>query len=161
MDNLMDLFHDQLKDIYDAEHQLMNALPRMESAASSDELRTAFRQHLDTTKQQASRLEDVFHKMGLEPQRKTCKGMQGLIAEGEEIIQEKDRSDPQTIDAALISAAQRVEHYEMAAYGTVRDFAEKLGKPELKDIIQRTLDEEGKTDHRLTEIAQKINPKAT
>lgn len=157
MMSLQDLFLHELSDLYDAEHQLVKAMPKLQKAASTQRLQQAFERHLEQTKQQIQKLDTVFEQLGQQPEKKPCKGMQGLIQEGEEVL--KLKGDPATKDAALIAAAQRVEHYEMAAYGTVRDYADKLGLSDVKDLLQQTLDEEGDTDHDLTDLAQSINPR--
>ena len=152
MNTLQDLFVDQLRDIYSAEEQIVAALPRMERAASDEQLKAAFRAHLEQTQMHKRRLERIFADLSMTPGGKHCKGMEGLIKEGEEVIQEM--ADPQVKDAALITAAQRVEHYEMAAYGTVRTFANELGFGNIKSTLQETLDEEGATDKKLTALAE-------
>jgi ferritin-like metal-binding protein YciE len=153
-----DLLVDEIKDLYDAEHQLTKALPKMAKAATSSELKTAFESHLKQTEGHIKRLEQVFEGLGKKPTRKTCAAMKGLVEEGSEIIEEE--MDPEVKDAALIGAAQRVEHYEMAGYGTVRTFAHLLGHHDLEAILQSTLEEEGAADHKLTAIASKLNVKA-
>lgn len=158
-DSLECLFIDQLQDIYDAEQRLTNALPKMAEAASDAQLRGAFRHHLTETRNQVERLEKVFEKLGKKAESKTCEAMKGLIAEGEEMINAK--GDERVRDAALIAAAQRVEHYEIAAYGTVRNLAQRLGHDEIASLLQETLEEEGAADHKLTEIAEaSVNPQA-
>jgi len=149
--NLNELFVHELKDLYDAEHQLVEALPKMAEAASNPELTEAFENHLVQTRSHVTRLEAVFRTCGEEPERETCKGMKGLIAEGEKAIKEID--DPDTRDAALISAAQRVEHYEIAAYGTVVTLADQLGLDDAKELLGQTLGEEENADKLLTKIA--------
>lgn len=157
--SLEDLFKDQLQDIHDAEHRLTEALPKMAEAADSPQLATAFREHLQETERQIERLERVFEIIGDKPKRKTCEAMKGLVSEGDEIISAKGNADVR--DAALIAAAQRVEHYEMAAYGTLRTLASRLGHVEARELLQATLDEEGATDHKLTDIAERaVNPEA-
>lgn len=159
LQNLNDLLLDHLKDIYDAEHQITKALPKMAKAASSPQLKTAFEKHLSETENQIRRLEQVFETMGKKATRKTCKGMKGLIEEGEEILKEDAADDVR--DAGLIAAAQKVEHYEIASYGTVRAYAEMLGMNEAADLLQKTLDEEGNTDKKLTQLAEsRVNVKA-
>lgn len=159
MDDLQDLFHDELKDTYDAEHQILKALPKMAKAANSTKLKNAFEKHLKQTEEHVSRLEQVFEIIGKKPSRKSCKGMKGLIEEGEEMMKEK--ADPDVKDAALIASAQRVEHYEMAAYGCLRTYAQHLDMANAKKILQTTLDEEGQTDQLLTQMAESdINLKA-
>jgi len=158
--NLNDLFVQQLEDLYDAEKRLTDALPKMAQAAHSPELKSAFQQHHRQTQTHVARLERVFGMIGKEPKRETCPAMKGLITEGEEMISAK--GDDAVKDAALIAAAQRVEHYEMAGYGTVRNFAQHLGLSEAARTLQQTLDEEGETDKLLTRLAESgINSMAT
>ena len=160
MQTLHDLFIEQLKDMNSAERQLVAALPKMAQRASSPELRQAFEQHLDVTKSQVDRLAQVFEMMGTTQGRKKCKGMEGLIAEGEELIMEEGMA-PAVKDAGLIAAAQKVEHYEIASYGTLRTYAQMMGHKEAGQVIQQILDEEGRTDKLLTQIAEKsVNIKA-
>lgn len=156
--NLSDLLINELQDLYSAETQLLKALPKMARAASHEELQTGFREHLEQTKEHVARIERVMEILGGSPEGKTCKAMQGLIAEGEEVIQED--AEPAVRDAALIVAAQKVEHYEIAGYGSVRTIAELLAHDEVTEILQQTLDEEGETDKRLTELAETINEDA-
>lgn len=156
---LQDLFVDEVKDVYDAEHQLTKALPKMAKAASSPDLKAAFEEHLQQTEGHITRLESVFETLRLKPTRKTCKAMKGLVEEGSEMIEED--GDEAVKDAALIGAAQRVEHYEIAAYGTIRTFAENLGYNDAVDLLQQTLEEEKQTDENLTELASNINFEAT
>ena len=153
-----DLLVDEIKDLYDAEHQLTKALPKMAKAATSPDLKSAFESHLKQTEGHIKRLEQVFEGLGKKPTRKTCAAMKGLVEEGSEVIEEE--MDAEVKDAALIGAAQRVEHYEMAGYGTVRTFAHLLGHHDLEAILQETLDEEGAADEKLTSIASKLNVKA-
>ena len=151
--NSMDkLFEHELEDLLSAEQQLVEALPLMAEAASDTALKNAFKNHLKETKTHVTRLERAFKKLGKEPKAITCKGMQGLIKEGEEIM--KDATDPVVKDAGLIGAAQRVEHYEIAAYGTARSHAQALGHVELVDLLQTTLDEEGDANKLLTQLAE-------
>jgi len=155
MDNeLHKLFLEELADIYSAENQLTKALPKMAKAAESEELREAFEEHLQQTEEQISRLDQVFESLGEKMQRKTCKAMQGLIEEGTEVIQEHKGSS--AIDAALIAAAQKVEHYEIATYGTLCTWADQMGHQEALDLLKETIDEEETTDERLTELAESI-----
>lgn len=151
--SLHDLYVDELKDLYNAENQLLKALPKMAKAASSDELRTAFEDHLEETRGQVRRLERIFKKLDTSPKGKKCKAMEGLVEEGKEVMEE---AEPPVLDAALIAAAQRVEHYEMAGYGCVRTFARLLGYDDAADLLQETLDEEGAADKKLTELAETI-----
>lgn len=152
MNRLSDLYVDQLKDLYSAEKQLVQALPKMAKAATSEELKAGFQQHLEETKTHVSRLEQIFAAIGSSPGRKKCAAMEGLIQEGQEAIELQ--GDPVVRDAALIAAAQRVEHYEIAAYGTVRTFANHLGFNDQSSLLQMTLDEEGTTDKKLTALAE-------
>lgn len=157
--SLDDLFLEQLQDIYDAEQRLVDALPKMAEAASSPQLQQAFRSHLQETERQVQRLERVFEIAGHEPKAKTCAAMKGLIAEGDEAI--KATGNPDVKDVALICAAQRVEHYEIAAYGCLRTLANRMNSEEAAELLQQTLDEEGKADKMLTQIAESsVNPQA-
>jgi ferritin-like metal-binding protein YciE len=155
---LKELYIDELKDLYSAENQLVKALPKMAKAASSDELRQGFEQHLEQTKGHVQRLEKIFEALGESPKGKTCKGMQGLIEEGSEATEEDYEGS--VMDAALIGAAQRVEHYEIAGYGTVRSLAETLGESNHVSLLEQTLEEEKETDEKLTELAEQINTQA-
>jgi ferritin-like metal-binding protein YciE len=142
----------QLKDLYNAETQLMTALPKMAAAAHSTELRQAFETHLEETRGQKARLEQVFRMLGQQPEGETCEAMQGLVTEGDEVIALE--GDPDVKDAALIASAQRVEHYEIAGYGCARSFALRIGRPDIASLLQETLDEEGNADKILTQIAE-------
>jgi ferritin-like metal-binding protein YciE len=155
---LMELYVEELRDIYDAENQLVKALPEMAKAATSEELRNGFEEHLEQTKEHVQRLEQIFGDLDEKAKGKKCKGMQGLVAEGKEVIGEDFEDDVK--DAALISAAQRVEHYEIAAYGTVRTYAELLGQESAVSLLEKTLQEEKATDQKLTELAEDINVEA-
>jgi ferritin-like metal-binding protein YciE len=160
--NLEQLLVDQLKDLYSAEKQLVKALPKMAKAASSEELKRSFEQHLEVTKTQADRIEEIFNNEGLEgsPRGKKCVGMEGLIKEAEEIMEEDMESD--VMDAGLIAAAQKVEHYEIASYGTARTYAQTLGHKDAARLLQKTLDEESQTNEKLTKLAEShINIQAT
>jgi ferritin-like metal-binding protein YciE len=152
------LYTDELKDLYNAENQLIKALPKMAKAASSDGLRQGFEKHLEQTKVHAQRLEKIFQAMGESPKGKTCKAMQGLVEEGAEVMEEDFEGS--VMDAALIGAAQRVEHYEIAAYGTVCAFAKELGEKEHVSLLTKTLQEEKETDQKLSELSQEINAQA-
>jgi len=159
LNTLKDLFVDELKDIYSAETQMLKALPKMAQAASTPELKQAFEFHLQQTEGHVQRLDQIFQKMGKDGKGKTCKAMQGLVAEGAEMIDEK--ANPSVKDAGLIAAAQRVEHYEIAAYGTARTYATQLGEREAADLLEHTLREEKQTDEKLTQVAMNVvNPKA-
>jgi len=153
-ESLKQLFHDQLRDLYDAETRITMALPKMEQAATNPQLKAAFQKHLGETQQQVQRLEQVFQSIGEAPTGKTCKAMQGLVAEGDETLTEYD--DPSVTDAALIAAAQRVEHYEIAGYGTVMAYAKILGDQNALGLLQQTLAEEKKTDESLTTLAESM-----
>jgi ferritin-like metal-binding protein YciE len=158
-DSLEDLFCDQLRDIYDAEQRLTRALPRMAEAAHNPELKRAFEAHHRQTEDQVKRIEEVFAMLGKKAEAKTCEAMKGLIEEGQEMVNAK--GDPDVRDAALIAAAQRVEHYEIAAYGSARTFARRIGNDRAADTLQQTLDEEAATDKKLTQIAeQTVNVRA-
>jgi ferritin-like metal-binding protein YciE len=157
-ESLKELYIEELKDIYNAENQLIKALPKMAKAATSEELRSGFEEHLEQTREHVERLDQIFNELGEKPTGKKCKGMEGLVAEGAEIMGE-DFED-EVMDAALISAAQRVEHYEIAAYGTVRTYAEILGEREAVQLLEKTLEEEKETDEKLTELASDINLQA-
>lgn len=159
LDSLNALLEKELKDIYSAEKQLVRALPKMAKRASSEELRSALEEHLEVTKGQVNRLEQVFEALGKPAKAKTCKAMQGLIEEATEIMEE-DAEDA-VMDAGIIAAAQKVEHYEIASYGTVRTWARLVGEEEAAELLQKTLDEEGETDKLLTELAEGfVNPEA-
>lgn len=152
MDSFDKLYVDQLRDMYNAEKQLTKALPKMAKAATSRELRTALEEHLEVTKRQVERLEEVFRGIGRPATGKTCKGMAGVIEEGQEILEED--FEPDVMDAGIIAAAQKVEHYEIATYGTLRTFAETKGDTKSARILQEILEEEKEADRRLTEIAE-------
>ncbi len=154
MDSLMELYIDELKDLYNAENQLVKALPKMAKKAAAPELKRAFQEHLEVTKTHVNRLDGIFKGLGEKPTGKTCKAMKGLVEEGKEVIEED--GDPSVLDAALIGAAQRVEHYEMAGYGVVRTFAMQLGENTAADLLQRTLNEEGEADKKLTSLAEEV-----
>ena len=156
--NLKELYIDELRDIYNAENQLVKALPKLAKASSSNELSEGFTEHLEQTKGHVQRLEQIFNTLGESPKGKKCAGMEGLIKEGSEIMEEDFEGS--VMDAALISAAQRVEHYEIAAYGTVRAFAETLGETEHISLLNATLEEEKETDQKLTELASQTNQDA-
>jgi ferritin-like metal-binding protein YciE len=155
IESLNDLFLDQLRDLYDAENQLIKALPKMAEAANSDELREGIEEHLEQTKGHAERIEEIFESLGEKAKAKKCKGMEGVIKEGSEVLDEDMNEDVR--DAAIIAAAQRVEHYEIAGYGTARTFANLLGEREAASLLEQTLDEEKETDAKLTELAEGIN----
>lgn len=159
MESLQDLYIDQLRDLYNAENQLVKALPKMAKASTSQDLQDAFAEHLEETKGHVERLEQIFEKLDAKAGGKICKAMKGLIEEGSEMMDED--AEPGVMDAGLIAAAQRVEHYEMAGYGCVRTFAKMLGDEEAARLLQETLNEEGEADKKLTKLAQTvINAKA-
>ena len=157
-DSLKQLYIDELKDLYSAETQMVKALPKLAKASSNAQLRQAFEEHLRQTSEQVSRLEEIFEMLGEKPTGKKCLGMEGLVKEGAETMQEKYTG--KVMDAALIGAAQRVEHYEIAGYGTVRALAELLGENDHISLIEETLNEEKEADEKLTELAQEINSQA-
>ena len=154
-----DLFIDQLRDLYHAEKQLVRALPRMAKAASSDQLKQAFQTHLEETKGQVERLEQVFEELSARTRGKRCEAMEGLIEEAKEIIEEVEA--PEVRDAGLIVAAQKVEHYEIASYGSAHAFAEGMGQDRVAQLLAETLEEEKKTDETLNKLAiSEVNKKA-
>jgi ferritin-like metal-binding protein YciE len=156
LDTLHDLFVHELKDLYSAETQITKALPKLVTVANSEELKQAFQDHLEVTEGHIQRLEDIFRDLQVTPRGKKCVGMEGLLEEGKELM--KEQAQDWVMDAGLIGAAQRVEHYEIAGYGTARDHAEKLGMYPAAQLLQQTLDEEGAADKKLTEIAaQSVN----
>jgi ferritin-like metal-binding protein YciE len=158
-ESLRQLYIDELKDLYSAETQMVKALPKMAKASSNAELRQGFEEHLRQTSEHVSRLEQIFEMLGEKPTGKKCLGMEGLIKEGSETMQESYADA--LMDAALIGAAQRVEHYEIAGYGTVRAFADLLGESEHVSLIEQTLQEEKQTDDKLTQLAERINSEAS
>lgn len=158
LDNLNKLYIEELRDLYSAENQLVSALPKMAKAATSTQLQRAFEQHLDQTKGHVARLEEIFKSLDTSPRGKKCKGMEGLIEEGEEHA--KEDGDDDTLDAALIASAQRVEHYEIAGYGTVQRYATLLGHDKDARVLQSILDEEYQADTLLNQIAETINVEA-
>ena len=143
-----------MRDLYNAENQLLKALPKMAKRATTPELKEAFESHLEETQTHVERLEEIFAKLGKKPSGKTCKAMKGLVEEGSEML--KEDGPDSVIDAGIIAAAQRVEHYEIAGYGVVRTFASLLGEDEAEDLLQSTLDEEGAADKKLTGIAESM-----
>ena len=154
MNPLDELLQDELKDLYSAESQIIKALPKMAKAASSPELRRAFERHLEETRRQVERLDMIGEELEMKMTGKKCKGMEGLIAEGRELMDEDLEED--ALDAGLIGAAQKVEHYEIAAYGTARTHAEMLGYRRIAKLLQQTLNEEGATDKKLTQLAESV-----
>jgi ferritin-like metal-binding protein YciE len=158
MESLQDLFVEELKDLYSAENQILKALPKMIKKATSKELKRGFENHLQQTRVHVERLEKIFGKLGKSPKGKKCKGMEGVIGDGKELMEED--AEPEVMDAGLIGAAQHVEHYEIAGYGCVRTYAELLGRDDFAKLLQKTLDEEKETDEKLTMLAQNINVEA-
>src|ERR1700737_1466520 len=152
---LRKLYVDELRDLYSAENQLIKALPKMAKATDSEELRSAFEEHIKQTQEHASRLERIFNEMQESPKGKKCRGMEGLIEEGSEMIEEDP--EPAELNAGLIAAAQRVEHYEIAGYGCVRTYASLLGEDSAVSLLEMTLAEEKETDEKLTELSEEIN----
>ncbi|MFO7323898.1 MAG: ferritin-like domain-containing protein [Chloroflexota bacterium] len=160
METLRDLLIEELQDAYDAEHQILDALPKMKQAAKSSQLQQAFDQHLAQTREHVSRLEEVFQMIDTPAKRKPCKAMQGIIKEGEEMM--KENADPDVRDAGLIASAQRVEHYEIAVYGTAMAYARQLGLDQVIPILSQTLNEEKQTDEMLSQLAEStINVRAS
>lgn len=159
--SMEDLFVEELRDLYSAENQILKALPKMVKAAESEELRSAFESHLEETQGHVERLEKIMTRIGAKTRGAKCKAMEGLLEEGSDIVK-ADSEEPAVKDAALIGAAQRVEHYEMAAYGCARTYAKMLGDEEAVSLLSQTLDEEKATDEKLSRIAESsVNPKAT
>jgi ferritin-like metal-binding protein YciE len=159
LDTLEKLYVSELRDLYSAENQLLKALPKMATGATSPELKEAFETHLEQTKGHVERLEELFEQLDESPKGKTCHAMKGLIEEGSEIL--KEEGENSVLDAGMIVAAQKVEHYEIASYGSVRTFANLLGKPEEAKLLQATLDEESETNEILNRLAETIvNPEA-
>ena len=159
LDTLEKLYISELRDLYSAEHQLLKALPKMAKGASSPELKEAFQTHLEQTKGHVERLEELFEQRDENPKGKTCHAMKGLVEEGSEIL--KEEGEESVLDAGLIVAAQKVEHYEIASYGSVRTFANLLGKDDEAKLLQATLDEEGETNEVLNQLAETVvNPEA-
>ena len=160
LDHLMNLYVEELRDVYSAEQQMLRSLPKMASKASHEELRLAFEDHQAITQDHVKRLDVIFDSLKMPPTGKKCVGMEGLIKESEEVMSED--ADPDVLDAAMIASAQRAEHYEIAAYGTLRTYATQLGLKDHALLLQQTLDEEGNTDKLLTQIAEKrVNRDAT
>src|SRR5688572_9523586 len=158
LESLRDLYVEELKDIYNAEKQLLKALPRMAKRADSPELQQAFREHVDVTQKQVERLDQIFEGLGKKASGKKCKGMEGLIEEGKSMLEEDGA--PAVIDAGLIAAAQRVEHYEIAVYGTLKTYARILGDGDAAGLLEETLEEEKETDEKLNQIAESLNLEA-
>jgi ferritin-like metal-binding protein YciE len=160
LESVEDLFLAELRDLYDAENQLLKALPKLAEAATAPALKLAFSQHWEETKGHVGRLDRVFRELEAKPSGEACEAMKGLVKEGEEFVQAK--GEPSVRDAGLIGAAQRVEHYEMAGYGTVRTLAKRLGYSEIATVLQQTLEEESEADKKLTALAEnEVNVRAT
>lgn len=158
LNTLEDLFVHELQDLYDAEHQITKALPKMAKSASSPELKRAFEAHLEETKKQIERLAQVFDLLGKSAKGKKCQAMNGLLEEGDDLMSEN--VEPEVLDAGMIAAAQKVEHYEISGYGSVRTWAQLLGHIEAAELLQQTLDEESATDEKLNQLARTINSAA-
>lgn len=158
LNSLRDLYIEELRDLYSAENQLVKALPKMAEAASDPQLKQAFNDHLEQTENHVARLEQIFEALNEQPEGETCQAMEGLVKEGSEMI--KAQADSVIHDSGLIGAAQRVEHYEMAGYGTARSLAQRLGEQQAAELLQETLDEESEADSLLTEIAESLVPVA-
>lgn len=158
IENLNQLFVEQLRDLYDGEKQITEALPKLIEKATNPELKGALEEHLEVTRRQITRLEGIFQQLGEKPSGESCKGMKGVIAEGDHVVGKSE--DPAVRDASIITSAQRVEHYEMAGYGTVKTYARQLGKPEIAAILEEILDEEREADETLSEIAESVNVEA-
>ncbi len=154
LNSLQDVFVDELRDLYHAEKQLIKALPRMAKAANSPELQSALEEHLDVTERQARRLEQIFKELGMAARGKPCHGMQGIIEEGKELLEARSESSPEAIDAAMVAAAQKVEHYEISGYGAARSHAETLGLSRIAGLLQETLDEESEANEKLNQLAE-------
>jgi len=155
VDSMERLFVNELKDLYSAETQIIKALPKMAKAATSSELRSAFEHHLRETEGHVQRLEQIFEMISESPKGKACEGMKGVLEEGEKSM--KEAKEGPLRDEAMIAGAQRVEHYEMAAYGTVRTYAEHLGRPQIAQILEKTLAEEKAADKKLTDISERVH----
>lgn len=157
---LADSFVEEIRDLYDAEKQIVRSLPKLAKAANSEELRAAFKEHLEQTKGQVQRLEQVFELLDQKARSKPCKGMKGLLEEGQEMIEEGSGKPPALLDLELIGAAQKVEHYEISGYGTLRTFAQQMGQKEIAGLLDQTLKEEEQTDKKLTQIAKALYKEA-
>ena len=158
LETMKELLLDELQDLYSAETQITKALPKMAKASTAPDLKHAFESHLKETEGHVQRLETIFKHLKESPKGKTCEGMKGLLKEGDERV--KEGGEPEVLDAGLISAAQRVEHYEIAAYGSARTYAELLGESEIVKLLEQTLEEEKAADQKLTKVAKKVNVKA-
>lgn len=160
LQSLHDVLVDNLKDLYNAEKQLIKAIPKLAKAATDERLREALEEHAQVTRGQYEKLEQVFESIGVPAKGKKCVGMEGIIEEGDEVLEHRKDSDESALDAAIIVAAQKAEHYEIGSYGSVRTFAEQLGYTEAAELLQEILDEESEANEKLNEIAQEINEMA-
>jgi ferritin-like metal-binding protein YciE len=158
IENLQNLFIEQLRDLYDGEQQITKALPKLIGKANNPELQDALQEHLDVTNKQIQRLDQIFKTLGEKASGETCKGMKGVLAEGDSVV--GDAEDNAVRDASIIASAQRVEHYEIAGYGTVRTYAKLLGKNDIANLLEQTLEEEKEADRTLSEIAESVNVEA-
>jgi ferritin-like metal-binding protein YciE len=158
VDNLRELFVEQLRDLYDGEQQITEALPKLIQKSSNPQLKSALQEHLDITRKQISRLEQIFKGINEKPTGESCKGMKGVIKEGDDLVSKAD--DPAVRDASIITSAQRVEHYEIAGYGTVKTYARQLNEPEYARILEQILNEEKEADAMLSKIADSVNIEA-
>jgi len=159
LESLRELFIEELQDLYSAENMILEALPNMIEEASSPELKGAFSQHLEQTRGQVARLDQIFDQLdGIDREDKKCKGMKGIIDDNEDLLDED--AEPEVLDAGMIAGAQRVEHYEIAGYGTVRTYAKLLGRSDWAQLLQQTLDEEKQTDLKLNQLAERLNLEA-
>jgi len=159
IDNLQQLFVEQLRDLYDGEQQITKALPKLIDKATSSSLKAALQQHLDVTRTQITRLESIFSELGEKASGESCKGMHGVIDEGDHLVA-KCNNDTAVTDSAIITSAQRVEHYEIAGYGTVKTFARQLGRANFAQLLETTLEEEKDADKKLTQLAETLNVQA-
>lgn len=158
IDNLQQLFVEQLRDLYDGEQQIVKALPKLIDKATNPGLKTALQEHLEVTRDQIMRLEKIFAELGEKSSGESCKGMSGVISEGDHLVSKG--TDPSVTDACIITSAQRVEHYEIAGYGTVKTFARQLGRTNFAQLLEQTLQEEKEADHKLSQLADSINEQA-
>jgi ferritin-like metal-binding protein YciE len=158
IDNLQQLFLEQLSDLHDCEQQITKALPKLIDKTNSSELKSALQQHLDVTRQQLTRLDQIFQELGKKPLGETCKGMKGVLSEGEDLVSKGKNSA--VVDAGIITSCQRVEHYEIAGYGTVKTYARQLGWSNFAQLLEQTLSEEKEADQKLTQIAETLNVRA-
>jgi ferritin-like metal-binding protein YciE len=158
VDNLHELFVEQLRDLYDGEQQITEALPKLIAKASNPQLKSALQEHLEVTNRQIERLENIFQELEEKPKGESCKGMKGVIKEGDDLVSKAD--DPAVRDASIITSCQRVEHYEIAGYGTVKTYARQIGRQEWAQILDEILGEEKEADQKLTQIAESVNIEA-